>query len=233
MIISVHIRKNAGQSFRAALKEHYGDRLFLDYGDLVGSTSSGSKLVRLKRRFFAYKNRRRILDRYDVIHGHFYASKYRRFAKDLQYATILRDPVDRVLSNYYYIMRKPGLRHPNARTVRKRNMSLEEYARYPDSRNLQSRSLRGVPISDFAFVGICEDYPNSVRLFNATFGSELKADDAENTNPRRSGSHYAVDDRVAALIRDLNHEDCRLYERGVRIFRESLQRHGWSASRLA
>lgn len=225
MIISVHIRKNAGHSFRTALKAHYGDRLYFDYGDEIGSTSLRSKLIRLKRKFFIYKNRRHFLDHYDVVHGHFYADKYKGFAKDLQYATILRDPVDRVLSNYYYIKRNEQRGHPNTRMVHEKDMSLEDYIRHPEARNVQSRFLRGVGLSNFTFVGICEDYANSIRLFNAIFGASLQDDGVKNVNPEKTGPRYDVDPHVADLIRECNPEDCQLYEEGVAMYRASLERY--------
>ena len=134
-LISMHIPKTAGTSFRNILESVYGK----------------SQVVRFDMRdSHAYMNERRYpgrrLPNKRVLHGHFKLYKLAdRFELPSGVKTItwVRDPVDRVISNYNYLsaqMRsaiKAGSKHnPSSRLLR----TLIEFARDSRCRNRQCKS---------------------------------------------------------------------------------------------
>jgi hypothetical protein len=81
--------------------------------------------------------------------GHIPYGLHRYLAHQYQYVTLLRDPVERVISHYYYIVAKPH--HRIARQIYDQELTLEEYASSylaPDLRNGQVRMLCGLENMD-------------------------------------------------------------------------------------
>jgi hypothetical protein len=225
MIISIHIRKTAGTSFRRELSEAFGDALLLDYGDEIGSDRLLSRLKRIKTSLSAHYNRNRIVDRYKIVHGHFYGTKYKSLPGRKYYVTFLRDPVERVISNYFYIKSNPSRSHPDAISIHRRNLSLEEYVESAESRNLQARFLAGLDLDRFQFVGITEHYNRSISLFNKLFGVNLRGDVHQNVTRARP-SIDMIDPLLRKRIITLNERDVALYAEGVDHFRRMLRRYG-------
>ena len=81
--------------------------------------------------------------------GHFMFGVHRRFAKPARYITMLRNPVDRVVSSYYYLLSRPEI--PVHDTIVRNNLSLVDYIESGvglDPHNYQTRVLAGLPEYD-------------------------------------------------------------------------------------
>lgn len=76
MIVSIHIPKTAGTTFRELLYRDFGERLFQDYGDLAGYRSPEADALRARRKLEIRARRDELMRNFDVIHGHFIADKY-------------------------------------------------------------------------------------------------------------------------------------------------------------
>lgn len=99
-LISIHIPKAGGTSFTSVLRTWFGKRLYLHYFDPKHGTMPRKRNIKarfLKRRF----------QKGVCIHGHF--NKMRGFGvQDYypevnQFITVLRNPLELALSNYYYL----------------------------------------------------------------------------------------------------------------------------------
>lgn len=224
MIVSVHIRKSGGSSFRQELKDYYGDKLLLDYGDEIGSSVLSSKYKRLKSKVMLFQNRQIISKQYDIVHGHFFADKYDLLDINLQLVTFLRNPIQRVLSNYYYLKRNPYRKHPDAEPIHRKKLSLEEYIMHKDARNLQAQFLNGKKLSDFTFIGITERYEESIKLFNRVFSTNLKSQYMENVNPKKD-KEYDITPDLLKLIITYNELDYELYQNAINIFENDLKKY--------
>jgi hypothetical protein len=156
-----------------------------------------------------------------VIHGHFAAKKYIGKFPNALYVTWLRDPVERVASNYFYWQRThiPGdLRWEQ---VIGQKMSLEQFARLDFASNLQQAFLFPLAVEEFDFIGITEEYDRSLELFRRLFcpDASFVAPVHNLLNPNREGRFYDMDPELRRKILRLNERDAYTYLDGVRRFR--------------
>jgi hypothetical protein len=101
-LISVHVPKSAGFSFQKHLVH-------------LSEPPTPHLLAQLRT------------NKTTVIHGHFFLSRYRHVA-GLQRAMWFRDPVERLLSHYYYWQHAADMDHPNCRRLHEEGMSAAEFA---------------------------------------------------------------------------------------------------------
>ena len=92
-IISLHVPKCAGQSFRAVLEKWFGERFFIHYFQQYNALP-----------------RKHPLQPGICIHGHFNHTKgfgvENYYSEVDQYLTVLRDPLESAISNYFFWKRK-------------------------------------------------------------------------------------------------------------------------------
>ncbi|MEM6386693.1 MAG: sulfotransferase family 2 domain-containing protein [Pseudomonadota bacterium] len=213
MIISVHIRKCAGTSLRSAFAAAFGDAAYFDYGDHIGSSWPSSLARRQQRQVEAQRNIE-ALSRYSLVHGHFFPEKYDFLPMAKQYVTFLRDPVDRVVSNYNYLKRNPARTHPDALIVHALGFSLTEFAAHPDNRNMQTTALSGRTLESFDVVGVVEAYDESLTQLSRAIGVPLAQRPPANV---ASAPKYLTNAERAA-IENANLDDMRLYDRAMSRF---------------
>ena len=104
-----------------------------------------------------------------VIHGHFYYSdavNLFQAVPDVPIVTWLRNPIDRMISRYYYSKRK----FEDGDQPHKTHMahySLLDFVRDERCINEMSLALKGVDLADLAFVGILEHLEEDVAYLAA------------------------------------------------------------------
>lgn len=209
-LISIHIPKTAGTSFRNILKSVYGDE------QVVRFDISMRGVVRLNEKQYSETT----LPSAKVIHGHFsYEALTNNFAvpDGCPVITWLRDPVQRVISNYYYLEsrlitildeEKRGLH-----ILEKMQRSLVEFARAEINRNRQSKHLKGISIEKLAFVGIQENFDADVHELAAV----LKWNKIPEVLFHNKTESYPVEisPEVLEEIYQLNLSDVELYEQAL------------------
>ena len=170
-IVSIHIPKTAGVSFREGLLRQLGERLLIDYED---GAPLGPPVRRRWRCLQAPTAETRrwadgLVERYDCVHGHFVATKYLRMLGDrARLCVFFRDPVERFVSDYRFSS-SPG--HESAPLVR--SMTPEQFASLSWQRRMYELYMGEYPMERFDFVGITEEYETSLRLFKAIFGIDI------------------------------------------------------------
>lgn len=173
MIVSVHIPKTAGSSFREGLERRLGRRLLADYGDRPLSDSISDRWKRLKTRIEVRYRAHDLAAKYDAVHGHFIASKYLPLGDRAAFCAFFRNPVERLLSQYRFWSRTPDPQNTMWVEFDALRMTPAQFASLPRQRKLYRLFTGGLPMERFAFVGITEEYETSLRLFRAVFGIDV------------------------------------------------------------
>jgi len=201
MLVSVHIPKCAGTSFRHVLHSLYGDRAWDNYGAVFTRGEARPGIVPAGT---------------VCVHGHFLADAFDDVCPERELITWLRHPVERVVSNYFHFLRAPDMRDDCCRALHERKLSLLEFADLEWMRNESSRYLAGKPIDDFGFVGIVEHFSESLRHFSGRFGrGRSLPEPMDNVNPWRKAPNYALSHGEYAHILVRNALDVRLYQQAL------------------
>jgi hypothetical protein len=194
-----------------------------DYGDWAGFDTPEANARRLLRENAMRARRNELLDRYDVIHGHFVADKYKGLFPDERFIAFFRNPFQQSVAHYYFLVRNPQREHPEEKMLHDAKMTLLDYLQWDALRNQQSRFLGSLSIEDLAFVGLSEEYAKSLELFRSMFGFDLGPQRFENVNGDRNGAEYSIDAAVKAAVKKYRSADIELYERAKEIFANQLR----------
>jgi hypothetical protein len=209
-LLSIHIPKTAGRSFYEVLSQVYGSALD----------------ERQSRKDFLPDVLRKHLDdnlpgKIRVIHGHLTVSQIDKVREKFQpkVVTWIRNPVDRVISNYYFLMKRIREGNVAQKQIKKRDFSLIQYASQPPRLNRMTEILKGMDIEDFFFIGIFEQFEKDIQ----ELATKLKWPDIE-AIPRINDSSFFkrnndcktqfedIDEVMREEIARLNKKDIKLYE---------------------
>lgn len=203
VIISLHIPKSAGTSFRHALEHAYGSALWLNYGDDFSADA--------------------VPPGTECIHGHIPGNAYRDVFPGHRLITMVRHPVQRVVSNYHHFLTRPDPRNLASRALHELDLSLLEFAQLPGMRNEACRYVAGRAPEDFDFVGLTERFEDSVALFRSRFDvRESLPILRENVNPERLDPDYRLPHSLHEAIAALNIDDLNWYHRAAALFQSVL-----------
>jgi hypothetical protein len=188
--------------------------------------------------------------------GHIPFGLHQYLAQPATYVTMLRQPVDRLISHYYFVKRFP--RHYLYQQVTSRNMDLADYISSGISSELnngQVRLLSGVETVDtvfghepvtseileiaknnlrryFAWVGLCERFDESLLLLS----NRLRWKHIYYARENVTFAHPSKRDiprQTLQVIEKHNEFDLELYEFATRLFEEQLQAQNIDRKKVA
>jgi hypothetical protein len=225
-LIFLHIPKTAGTTLNRIIEWQYSPfAIFTMDPHRIRATPE-----RFKR---LPEDRRR---RLRVVRGHMLYGIHEFLPQGATYITMLREPVARVLSAYYFVLRRPL--NPLHRKVKRERLGIEECLRlFPGRNNLQCRFISGIgdtSIDDerlldiakenlaksFSVVGLSERFEESLILISKTFGWQVPF----YKNQKVAKNRPTVEPKLAELIREHNRLDVELYEFGKKLFEETLRK---------
>jgi hypothetical protein len=220
-LVSVHVPKSAGFSFQKHLIHLFGKRAIWDYNhtdrpDYEPEKPTPYILAQLRT------------NKTTVIHGHFFLSKYHHIP-GLQRAMWFRDPIERLISHYYYWQHAVDLDHPNCRELHEGGLSVVEFAQIPELRNIYTRFLDDEPLHELNWIGLVEDYQTSLDLFYAMYAVGRNPHEINvhlNKNAGRQGDNYELVSTERKKIEKLNTKDMELYALAKLKFRDLVERYG-------
>ncbi|SMO50963.1 sulfotransferase family 2 domain-containing protein [Fodinibius sediminis] len=215
MIISLHMPKCGGTSFKELLQRHYKLRFSKDYDYPIHWTPEQREeeteraRKRIKRNYEHFYRYRFV----KCIHGHFLPYKYDHLygKKNTVFITWLRDPIERIISHYYFWLRtyETDTPKPLHRRVVEEDWTLRQFAFSEELRNMYSMFLWNFPVERFDFIGLTEHYEQDVRYFADRYlGKDEIAVPQKNRSPRESKPGFEDE----GLIRELKSFHARDYE---------------------
>ena len=210
--LSVHVPKTAGSAFRRTLEQWYGEGLLPIYHWIPRNED---------RTAFSDEERAA-----RCIHGHFTEDRFNRLDARRPRITWLRDPVQRMVSSYFQILRhpEPDKTHGFDGEVVDERWSLQRYARHPWVQRQVHDYLRGRSLAHFHFVGISEEYDLSMRVIAKLLGRELpETDDPTlNVNPNRVTPSYQFSPALEAELKALFYDEYVLWQQArERLYRQA------------
>jgi len=228
-LVFVHIPKTAGRTFGTALRREYGTNyVFLRPGE------PGVPI----EEFLTWDHDR--LAEVQAVGGHYAVGLAHVLPGPSEYVTILRDPIERILSFYSYIQTyaKPedevfdlrvGMPLETWLTTSRHGRDLQtqmigghlELPEPADERTLE-QAIGRLDGGVFAAFGVQERFDESLLHIARTFGWRRPAYTSINVNPHRPAVS-AVDERTRSMIAAHNQLDLRLYEHVRRRFDEIIR----------
>jgi Sulfotransferase family len=188
-IISLHIPKCGGTTFKEILRKIYKDQLQYDY--------DGEKSITINKKT-------------TVLHGHFALKKYVSIYPKAKYITWIRDPAERIISYYFYWLNAPPHGNIYHDKFLERKMSLIEFADFePIKREAMKGYLENFNWKYFDMVGIVEHYSRDLRLMSNSFGWKL----GEKVEKKNIGcSKVNVSNKDREIIRKIHKDEVEMYE---------------------
>ena len=219
-VISVHFPKAAGSSLVKAYETAFGpDRVLRD--DENDPLDPCGTMYLDPARYEQMKPAS--VGEYAAIHGHFHIGRYDRIPDALR-VVVLREPIDNVISIYYYwklICRRgdPGYKgHCLYRYFCEAQPSLLEFAEIPAIRCIMTGVyFRDVDMSRFDVIGDYLDAAGYLQQVAKLIGIELgplpRVNVTEPSNERRAALENG---RMLSRLRELLSADLTFYERYCR-----------------
>lgn len=221
LVIFVHIPKTAGTSLRIIIERNFDKQAIftLDGRDPQKSIEQFNQLSQEeKASFFLVQG-----------HGEFGALENLPH-QHIKYITFVRDPVERVLSYYSYIL-SDAFRRPQAEKAE--SMSFKEYLLSKSDWQIDNHQTRMIAgnvgpeygacneevlerakdniIKYFHFVGLAERFDQSVLAMSRSLGWKTPFYKSLNRTKKRI-TQDTIDEEMKTLIRNENRFDLQLYE---------------------
>ncbi len=206
-LVSLHIPKTAGTAFRLILTNNIDPKNFAKL-DIFNSGR-----IKLNDEYFSGSKLSRKLT---VIHGHFSYQRLHEFFEintDTQFITWLREPVQRVLSNYFFlksILEQRIAEQPDENLFRRMGKSLEEFVALEENQNVMSKFLDQAPIEQFKFIGIQDNFAEELPRLKQLMGWSYLDNQVHNETRQKNTD---IDSGIIEQIKQANAQDVELYQR--------------------
>lgn len=227
LLVFLHVPKTGGSTLRNVLLDQYGPRAtaFADHERQDTPPAADAFLSLGPDRF----------RRLEAVGGHFPYGIHESLGRPARYVTLLRDPIARVISNYFHDYRRRGPGRPG--------LTLAESLERPNHHNLQTRMLGSrlhwdavvaddavlarakQNLAGFASVGLVERFDQSVMLMRTALGWSWPFYVRHNANP----VPVSVSELPSGLLKSIverNAYDMELYRWALERFEKQVSALG-------
>ena len=220
LLIYLHIPKTGGTTLRDIIQRQYKTQKILTIPRLEKSMITIEDL--------SSKQKNEI----NVIQGHLQYGIHNNLNRNAKYFAIIRDPINRVLSTYYYIMGQPS--NPHNLSTDNNQMTIYDYFQSgvnPFLINGQTQLISGKtgnidnPIieseelfslakenieNDFLFLGITEMFDETILILKNMLGWHMPYYSIANRTKKKP-NYDAVNPTIISFIKEHNQLDIKLY----------------------
>ena len=185
----------------------------------------------------------------NLLRGHFEFGIHLIVKSPAYYLTFLRNPVDRVISEYYYILSKSN--HPYHAKLKNEKVNLDEFVKlYNHINNLQVKKISGTNFSQhfdnieltlyeesiletakrnlenyFPVVGLTEHFDESLLLLRKEFGWDWPYYEKKNVTVKPK-KFEEIPLSIIEIIKEKNQLDIELYEYAKQLFNNKVEAYG-------
>ena len=240
-VIFLHVPKTAGTTLNRLIEWEY---------DLFEMYSVDPVFFRWSTRHLRTLSKGR-LNKIRVVKGHMLFGLHEILPRPAIYITVLRDPVERVLSAFYFIRSYKW--HPLYWKFKRENWTLEDFVTRLPRDNVQCKMVAGAAYEavyeepctaemfeqakrnldkHFTVVGLTERFEETLALMKLRFGWKLESYSSFNvtrSHPKRRDLPQATLD----LISEKNTFDVMFYDYAARLFQESVDKNAVDVRRIA
>lgn len=218
VVIFIHIPKTGGTTLNKILINNYREycNIYTTEANKILENISSARI-----------------DYLELLSGHFSFGLDQYFAKPCSYITLLREPVERIISHYYYVINSPN--NYLYQEVKGKEIGLAEYVKgylSAELNNHQTRLISGMhpypeqPVQvtakdlkrakqnikeSFVVAGITEMFPQSLFLMKKRYQWEKASYQSENVNRNRPTQEEISPD-IIKTIQNNNMFDLKLYQ---------------------
>ncbi len=212
-LLSIHIPKTGGTSFYEVLQQAYGPAV--------------SKSFKRRDYFAAVKMHSNLeaslAKEIRVLHGHFYYDEIRTIHEKYDSKVIcwLRDPVERVISNFLFF--KAGLQNPsrNVENYQKNkhrvDETLLEYAQKEENRNRMAAFLNGIELEELFFIGFLSSFEEDLNRLGQKLSWPAIKSKRLNSGNTTQRNDFQNNKELYQSLAELNDRDVAIYKRAKKI----------------
>lgn len=227
--IFIHIPKTGGTSILSFLEFNFAKNELFSiaklnrqlFGSKWGEIPYFEREAKAKKYFSGLSND--IRNNYKIIYGHMDYG-WHEVVDNAEYVTFLREPVGRVLSLYYYILRRETL--PLSKQIKEEEISIDDFVQnqmHPEASNGITKRLCGDDFNaldledsfeiaknrllNFKYVGFMDNFDSSMLNFADIIDANNLYYLRSNTTKKKVRQTTNLE-----LIKDLNKYDIKLYE---------------------
>ena len=236
-IIFLHLPKTAGTTLNRLIEWEYPLREMYSVDPVFFEWSAAHMRKLPERR----------LCRTRMFKGHMLFGLHEILPQPATYITVLRNPIDRVLSAFYF-MRSYRL-HPLHWKLRRENWTIEQYVERTTRDSVQSKIIAGAeyhtPCTQdvldraidnlnryFSIVGLSERFEESLALMKLRFGWQLKSYSSFNVTRSRPKKAELAQSTID-LIAEKNRFDVALYAHATKLFESAVAKQESEVNRIA
>ena len=220
LFIHLHIPKTGGTTLRDIIQRQYQSEKILmipklDESEDILKEVSTSQINQLK-----------------LIQGHLKYGIHNHFHRRAKYFAIIRDPINRVLSTYYYVLSQKN--NPQNLSTSNNQMTIYDYVQSgvnPFLINGQTQLISGKTVNidnpiikseelfslakenianDFLFLGITEMFDETILILKNMLGWHMPYYSIANRTKNKP-NYDAVDPTVISFLKEHNQLDIKLY----------------------